>query len=497
LAKRILSVSFLEDAYQFMEIDKQAGGFFAQLPTAVSTEEAMITACREAKEIYICGGFPTAFYQWETFAKVAKKYLAALVQQNAKEQIGTSVEPQVQYKYLEDVVQTGITKSKLAYIAIPDPDLEPIWTTFDKFMKKVKIIAPLSVSLASIVAQTDHPAEDFIVLWTSEKATVIAISSPEGVVKMARTVPFGVPREIAMNNPEELSQISEELDKEISLTATFFKQEFRSGVPNTIYFLGNNRLDEVLRTNPMPNAPPDQHFSLAEAPVKGLSDDQINENIHLIGNIFLPEDFNFLPVEAVVARKPETGYWLAVAALVIVIIAAGFWTLQKNDLKQDRLAEYDRQVSEAQMLQKAVVELRQKVNQLKPFEGWKTFYEDTFQNRPAWNMVFSELSLIIPDYIILDELNLESIQDRGSRSSRSARGSTPSSLNCEVSGRIRANNYEEGLVKFRDFGARVQSSPLFEVKDIKYSPEKLESREKLFRFSMSLRLRPQGSAHES
>lgn len=486
MAKKILSVSYLDGTYQFMEVDKQAGGLFPKPITPSTTVEALVTACRKADEIHVSANLPTAVYEWESFPKVAKRFLGNLVQQHAVEKIGPAAPLQVQFKHLGDVDEAGVSRSRIMYIAIQEEDLRPVWTTFNKFIRKVKVIAPLPVALASVVAQTDKPAEDFIIVWTGEKSSVIAISSPEGMVKMARSVPVGMSREAA-GDLEDLGVASDSIGKELFMTTTFFKQEFRSPVPNLIYFLGNNRLESAFTEYPVPGVPADVRFSLSSSPVQGISNDQLNEQIHLIGNLFLPSEFSFIPPETVAARKGDVVFKIAVGLLIVGVVASGFWAFALSGVKQNSQAEYDRQVIELKKNQHQVKLLRDDVERLKPIAGWKQFYEDTFQKRPAWNMILSELALLLPENILIEELKLGS----------SRRAQAGPALSTKIKGKIKADNWEQGLEMLREFGAGLQTSPLFDVADINYSPQDLQRTTKVFDFQIELNLIPRGSAHAS
>lgn len=486
MSTRILSVSYFEDSYQYLEIDKQSGGYFPRPAPQTATVEALLAACRQADEIYINAAMPSALYEWENFPKVAKKYLANVVMQDAREKIGEGSAPQVQHKVLGDVTEAGVTKSRIAYIAVQPEDLTPLWTTFGKFGKKVKAISPLSVALASMAAKIDRPSENFAVVWVGPNSSMITISSPEGVVKVARTVPLGLPQGEAISDPEALRVFSEEFGREFFMTSTFFKQEFREGVPNLLYFLGHTQLADIFREHPLPGAPADVRFSLAEPPVKGISDSQANELVHLIANLYLPDEFSFLPEEAAPARTGDLAYRIALAAMVLIIIGVGFWAYRLNGAKQERLAEYEKQVAAIEKLQDEVLTLRGDVERLQPLVGWKKFYEETFQNRPAWNMVFSELGLLLPENIVIDEFRL--IPQRGPVAGKVAG---------EMSGSIKADNWEAGLEVLRDFGANLQSSPVFEVVDVNYAPEDVQKITKVFNFKIRLNLLKRGSAHAS
>ena len=489
MGKRVLCVTYFQESVQFLEVDKQSGGFFPQPLSTVTSLEALNTACRKADEICISSELPSALYEWETFPRVAKRYQANLIGQDAKDKTGTGAALQVKWKMLGELAEGGAKKNRVAYIAVQNEDLEPIWNTFGKYIKKVRSIAPLPVALAAMVSRLDGPQENFIVVGVGEKSSVLTISSPDGVVKMARTIPVGLPRNTADLDSMERTAFADGLGKELFMTSTFFKQEFREAVPQTLYILGNNNLPEVLGEAPIPGAPADIRFSLAQAPANGIQERQINEQILLISNLYLPPDFAFLPESAEKVSTSEILYKVSVAALVLIILGAGVWGIQMYMSGRAKEARIKKLAGDIQNLQMDILTVREEVNNLKPFEGWKIFYEETFTQRPAWNMVLSELGLVIPDQVVIDTFSVASL-DRKVLTRSGPRLA-------DLSGKIRADNWEEALAIFRKFGEKLEASPLFDVAAVQYSPQALEEPRKVFDFRITIKLLPRGPVHES
>jgi len=473
----------VEDSFDFIEIDRQTGGFFAQPKmSGRPNEEALDRACRKADEIYVNAAMATAQYEWEQFPKVAKRYQSSLIMQDAREKLGGTGAIQVQFKLLGDAPAGA--QMRVAYVAVPEEDLTPIWNTFQKHMKKVKFISPLPVALARAVAEIDKPQENFIVVWVGESSSVLTISSADGVVKMARTVPVGLRQGSMPEDPFEGKMLSDELGKEVFMTSTFFKQEFREAVPGTIYFLGNQNLQPILTENPMPGAPADAHYGLA-LPVGGLDEGRINENIAQLACLFLKDEFSLLPPEALAGRESDILFRIAVGVLVIAIAGSLFWAFQVVGKTQAMLTAHQAKIDALQKSRVAVVALEKQVNMLKPFEGWKQFYEGTFKNRPAWNMVFSELSMLIPENVILEDFRWP------------AGGRQVGADTCSIKGKIKAENWALGLDMIRQFGERIQSSPIFEVVNLQYSPENIEKAEKVYDFTINLKIKSRGTGHEA
>jgi len=491
LARRILSVTYIDGAYHYLEADRQAGGLFPRtsVPQVAETEEALSAVCQKADEIYFCGEFSSALYQWAALPRVTKRYLPNLVRQDAREKVEATAQLQVRFETLGDVVERGGPRTRVAYVAVHEGDLTPIWSALERVMKKVKAITPLPVALASAVAQADKPDRDFIVTWVGEHSTVIVISSPQGQVKMARSLPLSLPAEPMAADPEEARRFSETLSREISMTTTFFKQEFRSGVPEVIYFLGTPRLKGILEEFVPFGVPPDQRFQLSSSLVQNMGEAETNTAFHLVSNFFSPVTYNFLPEETVTRRRTDVLYAAAVAVLVLLIVAAGIWDFQLYSQKQSRITDYHLKYTELKQLQADVAQKQAEVDRLKPFEGWKRFYEDTFENRPAWNRIYSELALILPDNILLNNFALKAPSGR-----QEAAGPL---LESEIAGEIQADNWEQGLSMLREFGERLQMSPLFDVTEVEYTPRELAEVTKIFTFKIGLKLVPQRMAHES
>ena len=485
MAKKIVSISQIDDTFQYLEVEKQPAGFFPHPPPPVITQESLRATCHKADEIYLNGLFPGTLYKWELFPKVAKRYLNNLVIRDAREKLGTSSPVQVQFKTVQEVIDAGIAKWQVAYTAIEEEVLASLWNYFKNFAGKIKFIAPLPVALASAVAQIDHPPENFLIVWVEESLSVISISNSQGLVKVSRSVPIGLPKNELPDNPEYLGQLSQDLGKEISMTLTFFKQQFREPAPRSLYLMGNNHLQEIFQKYPLTGIEFDIHYSLATSPVESMSESQINENMHLIGNLYLTDAFNFLPREEIITRKTNLAFKVAYAFLVVIIVLAGLWGLKLTTLESDKIVEFNNKFSHFQNLQKQVKVLREEVNRLKPFEGWKLFYEDTFQNQPAWNMLLSELSLLVPPNIVIE--NFQILPEKGTKGYI---------WNSQMRGKIKAKNWQEGLSQLRQFGGTLQSSPFFEVTNINYAPEKMGNQAKTFDFQLLLKIVPKGSAHD-
>lgn len=481
MAKRILSISQTNGSFQYLEFEQQAAGYFPIAPPARATRESLMAACRGASEIYINGPFPSAFYARELFPKVAKRYLHDLVGQDAHEKLHLPERLWVEFKYLQDVVDAGVTKQQVAYTGLREEEALSLWNEFEKFQGKIKNITTLPIALASIISKIDKPAKNVMIVWVGEVQTIICVSSPDGVVHVARSIPIALPKGELPDNPEFLSQFSENIDREITTTSTFFKQERREPDPDILYLIGNSHLEEIFQKHPLTGMAFDLHFGLAGAPAQGMSGRQINENIHLIGNLYLPDEFNFVPRRAIFTRRAERIFNLSYAVLGALIILVVLWGVQLSTANSRKVEEFNKTFSSLQSLQGDIKILREDVARFKPLEGWKIFYESTFQNRPRWNMLLSELASLVSSDIVIEDFKVSPDKKK---------------WNGMIKGKVRAENWRKGLDLLRKFGGKLESSHFFEVVNLQYAPEDMETKTKTFEFRMDMKLVTEESAHE-
>ncbi|CAN2042274.1 putative PilN domain-containing protein [Candidatus Magnetomoraceae bacterium gMMP-15] len=476
MAKRILSVSFLEDNLQFIEVEKKGSDFLPHPLPAEASRESLRAACNKADEIYINTGFSSTVYTWSLFPKTAKRYLNTLVGQHARDKMYINEPLRIEFK----TVDTQMEQWQVAYIGIIEDTFLSVWKEFEGFHKKIKYITSLPFVLASTIARIDQPDKNFIIIWVGVDSTIILISSPQGIVKVARTMPAGLLRADDNLDSEVLNRFSQNITKEISRTLTFFKQEFRTSSPDILYFIGNARLEDILHDAPFPGMNFDIHFNLAEAPVQGMTESQINETLNLTGNLFLSGDFNFVPHVEIFTRKTNLAFKFIFVIIGAMILWAGLEAFQINPIKSERLDKFNERFSYLKQVQAKVKTLREDVNNLKAFEGWKQFYESTYKNQPEWNLILSEIALLVSSEIVIEKFQI--LPDRGQ------------AWNGYITGKIRAANWQNGLSHLRKFGGKIEASALFKVTDMQYTPnmpEKIAEKSKKFNFQISLTVVPQ------
>lgn len=520
----ILSISYIDGVYHYLEVDKKTSGYFPQHPQITDSPEALFTLCRKAGEIHLSTIFPSAIYRRELFPKVSKRYMPGLVKQDATEKMGVTEPVLTRFVNIKEVTDSGVAKWQTAYCALLQKDVLDLWETFSAFKKKIKFVSPMSVSVASMVSKTEAPEENFAVVWVGHKSSLMVIASPEGYVHVARSVPLSLDRKkmsisqgipqpgkaessdeidvdmdrlfqeaseeedqaIQMEDQPEPGQadmdtartFSRELEKELGMTTTFFKQEFRQAAPKKIYLLGNPNLKKILDVYPLPSTYEDVRLDLNTEKHRGLSSEFAGENIHLLGNLFIPEVFNFIPEQEAVKRKSNM---LLNAALVLLVAGLGLsivWTDRTHHARSEALREHSLQVDRLRQAQAETAALQAEANRLKPIEGWKNFYDTTMGERPPWNMFVSELAILMEDYVLINNFQVQS----GEGINR----------NCRLQGKIKAENWEEGLDLFRSFGKKIQSSKIFEISNISYAPEGVSSAPSMFDFEMDIKLKGTG-----
>jgi hypothetical protein len=529
---KILSISLIDGVYYYVEAEKKTSGYFPQHPQSTTSVEALTSLCRKADEIYLSSVFPSAIYQRDLLPKVGRRYLPGLVNQQAKEKMGVSEAVLSRFKTIQEVSDAGVNKWQTGYCAILESEVLSLWNTFSSFQKKIRFVTPLSVSIASMVRELENPEEKFAVVWVGEKSSIMVIASADGVVHVARNVPLNLAKKhLHLEQPQQVSKAQDtededldvemekffqetledeeqesgqdrkeaedtgvaqhedvltasnfasELEKELGRTVTFFKQEFREPAPRLYYLLGNPNLKHINEHYPLPETYEDLRYSLATEKQRGLSSEFAQENIHVLGNLFAPDNFSFIPEQEAVKRKSNL---LLNAAAVFMVAAIGLgvvWVDRLHQTRSDLLEQHQTHIQRLAQAQEQAAALQARVNKLKPIEGWKKFYDQTLASKPPWNMFVSELGMLVEDYVVIDKFEVLNGQGHV--------------RNCRVQGKIRAENWEAGLVLFRDFGRKVQAAPMFEVTDINYTPKGVKVDPSTFDFQMDIKLKKTGGA---
>lgn len=273
----------------------------------------------------------------------------------------------------------------------------------------------------------------------------------------------------------EALRFAKELERELGMTSTFFKQEFREAAPGKVYLLGNANLKAIQELHPLPSLYKDVRFHLSMDKVRGLPSDVASLHIHVLGGLFADEAFNFVPQDEIVRRKSTMLLNLGLILLLGGIGLSVAWADHLHMVRSDALERNRMEVARLAQSQGRLAELQAEVERLRPIEGWKQFFDSTVAGKPPWNLFISELAMLLEDHVLITSLQVPS----GDGATRNVR----------LQGKIKASNWEEGLEYFREFGKNLHSSPMFDVTDARYTPEGVTTEPSMFDFHMDLRLK--------
>jgi hypothetical protein len=315
----------------------------------------------------------------------------------------------------------------------------------------VKRIYTLPAALAGAFLQAEKPAGNSLLLWVSETVATIAIVSADGLIKVARTLPYGMP---GGEGPDAAhiaaSDFSAEIGREVMMTVNFFKQKFREPYPTDMFVLGDERVQTILTDFPVKNLEASLHFGLSGHVPEGITPEKFNENVHLVGNLFADESFNFLPLQEIQERKADKILTVALLGLVLLIGLAGLWTLRipepqsRQDLS-DRIRE----------LQFDVQELETSIARLKPIEGRKKYYRSAFlDKKPEFIAFLQQIATVVPTNMVFDSFSM-----------------TPggSAWTCIITGEIKGQDWQKRLDTLRKFGRALYSFSNIDVKNVSHS----------------------------
>ncbi|WP_300459710.1 hypothetical protein [Desulfobacula sp.] len=471
MAQKLLSVSRHRDSIRGIFVEKKGGGYFAGSPVDLSSKEALNSACSRADEIYINDSFLSAIYVWDLFPKVAPKHISHLLHQDALDKFQSSGEPNIGFQILGEVQTEGIRQREIAYMAVEEEEIVQVWSQFKKHTKKIKGITSLPASISATVAKFESLDANFVVTWIGDTESVMSIASKDGIIKVARSFPFGL-KGLDLNDEDTLRAFSQKIDKELNRTINFFKQGFREPEPEKIFLFGDRHLQQIFEVSPLSIPGASYFFQFTSQLINNYSQDDETENFHIISSLFLNKNFNFLPQKVVADRKSKRLLYPAYAILAVVVLGLLFWNFQLRTQINDEDAKLRERQTTAMAFKSEVEALEVKINKLEPFQEWKVFYDQTFNDKLPWDRILSDFGRTTPPDIVLDSLSIN-----------------PAGQNkwlANVSGKIRAISWEAGLEQIRDYGAKIDALELFIVKTVNYAPQNLEENTKFFNFNLLL-----------
>ncbi len=471
MSKKIVSISYLNGSAEFIEVEGSLSGGYTLSPSYAYTGESLQAACARADEIYLNTLFPTAQYEWEIFPKVQERYLHSLITSSIQRK-SPSARVSARFQYIHDVVKDGNASSLVAYQSIEKNDIESVFDLLSKFRQKVKYIYTLPAALAGAVLQSEKPAGNFLLFWVREDVSIIAIVSADGLIKIARTLPYSLPD---LEGPDAAhiaaSNFSAEISREIMMTVNYFKQKFRESAPADMYLLGDARLQTIIKDFPIKNLEGSISYSLSGSFSEGITTEKFNENAHLLGNLWANESFNFLPLQETQERKASSVLTAALVGLLLLIGLAGFWTLNISEPKSnldlvDRMRE----------LQFDIRELETSIAGLKPIEGRIKYYQSAFlDKKPEFITFLQQIAAVVPAEMVFDNFTM-----------------TPeeSAWNCVITGKIKGRDWQERLDTLREFGRALYAFANIDIQNVSHSLGQAGMDASTISFQLSLQFIP-------
>ena len=483
MARKLLSLCRFGEDYHALKVEKQGDTLVPLGSLQEVTPESLSGLCHWADEIFFAGSFPTSLYAWDELPKVGKKYLPGLVAKNVQAKVGIGVA--VSAKFYSGVPVEELDRDRTPVLAIPLQELQPVWQELLPFKEKIKRIVPLPSGLAKLAVSLIKASSSFMVAWVGQRTTEIVVVSPEGLVKVARSVPIG------LVEGDDLDGFATErfivdIGREIATTQTFFKQEFRQAAPSELLLLAGSAVTRGLERFPL-NVVGLTVRMPESSPFGGLEPFQIGPLAHLLGLFDVFEEFNFLPPDLVSGRRSKRLYNLAYVALVAAFIGAGCWLFLLEMEKRQLLQSYHLNLESYEEIKARVITLQRDVKSLRPLKGWEAYYNEVYWQRPRWNMLLSELALKVDEEIVLDDFSIQ--PDKKNRNKGAWLGL--------ISGKVRATDWQSGLERLRVFGGELEASSSFVVRNLSYVPKKLSAPgARIFSFKMELKVKTEAELEQ-
>lgn len=450
MSKKIVSVSFINEAVEFLEAERTQSTIFSFSPSIASTNESLQAACKRADEIYINGLLPSTHYGWEIFPKVEDRYLGSLIS-NSMQRKSRSAALLTRFQSVKDVVKDGTVSSLVAFQAMESEKIDALLNRVSRFKHKVKSIHALPAALAAAVVESEKPAANFILLWVKKDVSIISINSSEGLVKIARTLPYGLPDEALPDvSNKAVANFSRDLGREIVMTVNYFKQKFREAAPVHLYVLGDDRLQQVIEKHPFEKVAAEPRFHLNGKIPEGMTGEKFNQNINLMGSLYADDRFNFLPQDEIDTRKANNFLKVSLVVLGLMIGLTLLWSVELPG----RMANQSLQ-NEVSELQNDVDSLQVSVNRLQPVKGQRQFYESAFLNeKPPFIKILRQVSAIMPQQMVFNSFKMTPTGDN---------------WDCTITGKIKGRDWQERLDVLREFGRSLYSFANVDIGNVVHS----------------------------
>lgn len=489
MARNVLMASIIDGKTHLLTLKRSVKIYHMSGPPIFDADrETLEEKSRNAHEIYVVSDFPTANHYWGDFPDVPLRHLKEVVVREASEKFGYVGPIRAAFRDVGQVYQGSTRKRLLSCVVVDNAEVSRLENeVFRGHSHKIIRIDSLSTVLAAAVSHVENPNSDFMVIAVGDSTTSIVVSSPKGDVKIARQIPVGFGKEMDFNNAALCKSFFQEIARDVSSTRLYYLQECQGSECGVPYMLGTPALERALELHGEDVQP--LNFGFSKSPLSFMDVKQAAACAHLIGAFYCPKNYNLLSTQIQVARSLDRVYRLAMASIGAAIVGFGFYLYQIEPVGADKLAGYSAKIQQLKAVQQEVAGLKKQVADLNRFSGWETFYKNTYQNQPGWNVMFSEVAGNLPKEIVIESVRIEPgpVKDE--------RGKDVQGWNCIIVGLIKVSEWDKGLQKLREFGKSIHRSPNFKIQTVKYSPsldkDNRPTEETSFSFQINAQLTPQ------
>lgn len=467
MSRKILCINFINGATEYIEAKRSNNGNFVVTPSIGTTVESLLAACRRADEIYVSSLFPSSKYDWETFPKVQESYLRSLVSGFVqRKRPGPTIT--TRHQYIRDIEKDGKVGSLVAFQSLEESEIVSILELLNRFRKKIKSIHTLPAVLAGAVVRSEKPSDSFLLIWTKGNISIIAIVGAEGLIKIARILPYGLPESFDADVGQMASMsFGDDIGREVIMTINYFKQKFREPAPQIFYLIGEDRLHRVMEESPLKDIDAALHSGFSSEIFPGIMPEEFNRNVHLFGSLLADETFNFLPAREAQDRRANVFLSVALGVLAVLIGLALVWTLQVPAPQS-----HQGLTDQVRVLQSDIRELQTSVNRLKPIEEKMNYYQSTFLNeKPPFINILQQIGMVMPREMVFDTFRM-----------------TPAdkAWNCMITGKIKGPDWQSRLDSLRSFGRSLYSFSNVDVQNVTHSLGQAGYDSSTISFQMSL-----------
>ena len=229
--------------------------------------------CKRAHEIIVTSNFPSGKSFWGRYPKVGRHYLKEIVVREARQKFNIEGNVRAAFHSVGLVSEERTAKRLLACTVVDHQEVADIENRrLGRFREKIKHVVTLPAALCALVAHTETPKTDFMVVSVGEGSITLAISSPSGDVKVARQRDIGFARTIDPHDAERCSAFFSHVAEEIVSTQLYYLQEFQGAECKAYFMFGEPALKLALDRCGRDRFQSPIQFGLKQSPFPGLDD---------------------------------------------------------------------------------------------------------------------------------------------------------------------------------------------------------------------------------